>query len=253
MSPEKLNMTALYRLMRSFGIKSGFEVFLNFRLDKLNNIRIPSIKTPILLRSATSDIPLFNQIFVNKEYNIKFAQSPKVIIDAGANIGLFTVSIKNQFPEAKVICIEPHPGNFQALKQNVSFYEDVFCENCGLWNKETLLKVYDKYNIGNWAMVVEENNEEGNIKATTINKLMDTYSLERIDILKLDIETSEREVFFENYDNWLSKTKMIIIELHDWMRADCSKPFFEAINKTFKKYTYSVSGENTIIINNDME
>jgi len=253
MSSEKLNMAALYRLIRSFGIKSGFEVFLNFRFDKLNNIKIPSIKTPILLRRGTSDIPLFNQIFVNKEYNIKFLQTPKVIVDAGANIGLFTVSIKNQFPEAKVICLEPHPGNFQTLKQNVSLYEDVFCENCGLWNKETLLKVYDKYHIGNWAMVVEENNEEGNIKATTINKLMATYGLERIDILKLDIETSEREVFLENYDKWLSKTKMIIIELHDWMREDCSKPFFEAINKTFKKYTYSVSGENTIIINNDLD
>ena len=254
MQSNTLNVTALYRFIRIFNLKNGLRIFLNFKLNKLNSISVPGIKAPISLRSGTSDIPTFNQVFVAQEYNVKhIKQAPKVIIDAGANIGLFTVFIKNRFPDAKIICIEPHPDNFETLKKNVSYYDNIFCENCGLWNKEVMLKVYDKYNIGNWAMVVEESHEEGNIKATTIKRLMDTYSIDRIDLLKLDIETSERELFLSNYEVWLPKTKMIIIELHDWLRDDCSKPFFEAINKTFKKYKYLVSGENTIIINNDID
>ncbi|MPN35170.1 hypothetical protein SDC9_182665 [bioreactor metagenome] len=46
---------------------------------------------------------------------------------------------------------------------------------------------------------------------------------------------------------------MIIIELHDWMEDNCAKPFFEAINKTFKNYKYYINGENTIIINQDID
>ncbi|MCQ4062169.1 FkbM family methyltransferase, partial [Klebsiella pneumoniae] len=73
-----------------------------------------------------------------------------------------------------------------------------------------------------------------------------------VDILKLDIETSEKAVFSAGFEVWLPKVKMIIIELHDWMEPDCAKPFFEAVNKCFKSYTYSMKGENTVIVNNDI-
>mgnify|MGYP000361339186 CR=1 FL=1 len=54
------------------------------------------------------------------------------------------------------------------------------------------------------------------------------------DLLKIDIEGAEKELFSENTDYWLGKVNMIIIELHDWMRKDCSKNFYSAI----KKYKY---------------
>ncbi len=94
---------------------------------------------------------------------------------------------------------------------------------------EVVLKVYDKYNMGKWAMVVEETKTEGNVSAISINELLEKYQLDRIDILKVDIETSEKVVFSDNYEQWLPKTKMILIELHDWMEPACAQPFFNAI------------------------
>jgi hypothetical protein len=40
---------------------------------------------------------------------------------------------------------------------------DIYCENCGFWNKDTMLRVYDKYDIGKWEIIVEEDLEHGNI------------------------------------------------------------------------------------------
>ena len=229
----------MIRFFLRFGLVSGVILFIKFKLGRVKSIKVPNIKHPFSLRHGTSDIPAFYQVFLERQYNIDFAK-PQVIIDAGANIGLFALLMKNKYPEAKIICIEPDIDNFSLLQKNVSAYNDIFCENCGVWNKDTKLKVYDKYNMGKWGMVVEEDVHSGNISAVSINTLIEKYSLEYIDILKLDIETSEKTLFLNNYDDWLPKVRVIVIEFHDWVEENCSKPFFEAINKSFTKYKYSV-------------
>lgn len=241
------------RFISLFGLKYGIQLYINFKLKNLTNIRLPNLKTSISLRSGTSDILIFFQVFVYKEYAINFIDHPKIIIDGGANIGLFSVLMKNKFPNSKIICIEPDRENYDLLQKNVSSYSEVYCENCGLWNREANLKVFDKFELGKCAMIVEETKEEGDTRAISISSLMNKYSIKRIDILKLDIETSEKILFSDNYENWLHKVKMIIIELHDQLEEGCSKPFFVAINKTFSNYKYMLSGENTIIINNDID
>ncbi|WP_170252670.1 FkbM family methyltransferase [Adhaeribacter aerolatus] len=246
------SIKTLFRLLQNFGVEYGISLFINFKLNRLDNLRLPNINSSISLRKGTSDSDAFYQVFVLNEYKIDFIERPKVIIDGGANIGLFTVLMKNKFPEAKVISVEPDKDNFAMLQKNVANYNNVYCENLGLWNRKTKLKIYDKFEMGKWAMVVEESEAEGNIEAISIDELVCKYAINTIDILKLDIETSEKILFLDNYEGWLPKVKMIIIELHDCLEEDCSKPFFVAINKTFSKYTYSISGENTVIINNDL-
>ena len=59
--------------------------------ESVSKISIPQIPHPIYLRNKTSDIPTFDQIFFKLEYDILLEWSPKVIIDAGANIGLAAV------------------------------------------------------------------------------------------------------------------------------------------------------------------
>ncbi len=182
-----------FRLFQNFGMIHGLRLFINLKLNKLSNIRLPAIKSSISLRKGTSDVEAFYQIFVYNEYKIDFIPNPENIIDGGANIGLFTVLIKNVFPHAKVISVEPDKDNFELLQKNVATYNNVYCENFGLWNKKAKLKVSDKFDMGKWAMIVEESADEGNINAIAISDLMNKYSIDKIDILKLDIETSEKQ------------------------------------------------------------
>ena len=240
------------RFIDKYGILKGTGLYLDIKFNRLSGIKIPGIKAPIFLRTGTTDVAMFEQVFLYDDYKIDLSFVPKVIIDAGANVGLFSILMKNRFPEAKVICIEPGKENCEVLKRNLGLYSNAEILNAGLWNSVTKLSILDKYKAGHSALVVEEDAANGNIPAVTIDSLIQTYGLDTVDILKIDIETSEKEVFLKNYEQWLPKMRMIIIELHDWLIPGCSKAFFEAINKTVNNYSYSVCGENTIVENKDL-
>ena len=58
---------------------------------------------------------------------------------------------------------------------------------------------------------------------------MHKYGVSQIDLLKIDIEGSERELFMDSYDYWLPRTKVVVIEFHDWMKEGCSRAVYKAI------------------------
>ena len=74
-------------------------------------------------------------------------------------------------------------------------------------------------------------------------------NVKKLDILKIDIEGAEHELFKNNYDTWLPNTRCLIIELHDRMRNRSSQNFFKAISKY--DFSYSHQGENLVFINNN--
>jgi FkbM family methyltransferase len=227
-------------------------MYLDIKYNRLSKIRVPGIKETIFLRKDTSDVAIFEQIFLRGDYDLDFKFHPQTVVDAGAHIGLFSILMKNRFPGAKIICIEPDKNNYEALNKNISGYDNVETVRAGLWNSDTQLEIVDRYHAGHSALTVEENVETGSVPGVTISNVMESYGLKTIDVLKIDIETSEMELFLRNYEDWLPKVRMIIIELHDWLKPGCSKIFFEAINRSFEDYSYSVCGENTIIEKKDI-
>jgi FkbM family methyltransferase len=222
-------------------------MLFSYKMGRLRSMKFPGVKHPILLRPGTTDFTTFFQVFIEEEYAIPFDANARFVIDGGANVGYFALYIKNKFPETTIVCIEPDPENFELLQKNVAPYDGIYCENCGLWNKDVKLKVYDKYNNGKWGMVVEEDPDNGTIPAMSISTLLEKYAISEIDILKLDIETSEKQLFSENYAAWLSKAKAIVIELHDWLAPNCARTFFQAINSRFSAYKLSIQGENLFV------
>lgn len=234
---------------KAFRFIPGLKLLFQILLRGKEKINIPLYSYPIHLRPNSSDFSTFLQIFVEKGYDTHYVENADVIIDAGANIGLFTVFIKNKFPDARIICIEPDTNNFEWLKMNTSSLKKVEYEKAGLWSKSTHLKISDKYEMGKWALVVEESDMETELMACSMDDLMNKYNLTKIDILKIDIETSERVLFSSNYENWLPKVKMIIIELHDWVEKGCAQPFFNAIIECIPQFSFFTCGDNTVIIN----
>jgi hypothetical protein len=69
------------------------------------------------------------------------------------------------------------------------------------------------------------------IRAYSIPEIMNMFNWETIDLLKMDIEGSEKNVICSNPEEWLPKTKFIAVELHDRRTKDTSKAFFEVMNR----------------------
>lgn len=230
-------------------------LMVSLRLAK--KIYMYGFSSPIHLRPNSSDILVFHQVFTFKGYDLNLGFNPKIIIDAGANIGLTSVYFNKKYPQSKIIAIEPEKSNFELLKINCNNYKNIISYKRALSNEPNLnINVVD-IGYGNWGFITEIDNSTISLKTVdsvetiTIDEVMKENNLEFIDLLKIDIEGAEKELFESNYENWLPKTKSIVIELHDSMKIGSSKNFFEAINKYNFSYKRN-KGANLIFINQDI-
>lgn len=208
-------------------------------------ISFSGYRNPIFLRNNTSDIPTFHQVISDEEYNIDFGFDPKVIVDCGANIGLAAAYFKNRYRDAKIISIEPEPSNYELLLRNTAAYTNVHCINAGIWCRSAHLLIEDN-GYGNWGFQVKEvdSGTDKTIEALSITDIMEKYEINQIDILKIDVEGSEKELFEMGFERWLPKTRVVIIELHEQMRPGATKSFFKAMSNYDFSLTYK--GENII-------
>jgi FkbM family methyltransferase len=203
------------------------------------------IKNPIYLRNNSTDYNTFSQIFYSEEYNFSFVGAPKVIVDCGANIGLSAVYFKNRFPDAKIIAIEPDNGNFEFLLKNTECYPDIICIKAGIWSFSTNLEIVD-LNVGEWGYMVKpvEFSTESTIEGISLKEIIESYNLEYIDILKVDIEGSEKELFEAGQDEWLPYINTLIVETHDRFKKGTAKSIFKALIKY--DFNFSTKGENLL-------
>lgn len=247
-------MKTIYRYINNFGIR-GLLIAIKLKLGLTKRIFIPKIPHPIYLRSGTSDASVFTQVFGSLEYNINIRFQPETIIDAGANIGLAAVYFINKYPKSKIISVEPENSNFELLQRNVSNYKSVHTIQRAISNKANqYVNVVDDDN-GEWGFTTEVKEESDNknvkgfVKTITIGEIMEENELKQIDILKIDIEGAEKELFESAFEKWMPKTRCIIIELHDGMKKGCSKSFFKVISQ----YNFSLlhKGENLVFLNQD--
>jgi FkbM family methyltransferase len=237
------NYTFYYR---KYG-KGGLQLYsnINRKANDIFEVRIKDILHPFYLRGNSTDIHVFEQVFAFKQYKISYNFKPEYIFDLGANTGLASVYFKNVYPDATIIAVEPDPKNFEILLKNTAAYKNIHCYMGGIWNKTTALEIIDT-GKGEWAYITKEVSvaSESTIDAVTIDTLMHQYNIPKIDILKLDIESAEKEVFEGEHQKWMPKVKAMIIELHDRYKPGCSESFFKAMSNY--KFSTRLRGENII-------
>ena len=76
---------------------------------------------------------MFVHVFRWGEYAWEFAESPQVIVDAGAYTGLSTAFFALRYPAAKIIAIEPDEANFELLLRNTAAFANVQAVRAALW------------------------------------------------------------------------------------------------------------------------
>jgi len=208
------------------------------------------------LRKGTSDHIVFFQVMVYGSY--QYARSWKnvdVVIDAGANIGCTANYFTSLFPKARIISIEPEAKNFEQLVKNTAQLKNVTPLQKALWKNDGILDV-DVNSNESWSFKVKESSigikdHSLIVEAISIDALIKQFNINVIDILKVDIEGAEYELFSENYEFWLPRVKYIMIELHDGYRSGCSTNVMKAL----ARFNFSIRltrKENIVFINSDL-
>lgn len=238
----------LKNLIKAFGVKDGLKFYAHIKVNPSGHFYSSRYHREFYLRPGTSDYYTFDQVFIEDQYAFDIPFRPSAIIDAGANIGLSSVYFAHRFPEAKIIAIEPSRENCAVLERNIAGLENVYPLCMGLWNKDTCLEIIDRKTSKNSFMVREVDSGAADcIPAISVPTIMERFKLDIIDILKIDIEGSEKELFEENYASWLGRTRMLIIEIHDFMKDGCANSVFRALSGY--DFSFSMKHENIILIN----
>lgn len=169
------------------------------------------------LREVGSDPSLFQELFVTDVYRdvASNVQKCDTIVDLGANIGLASLYFADRYPSARIVAVEPFPENYEMLRSNLG----------GLIRKGRAGTI--RAAISNSSSEVKfalpedgsfceaQQSSDGEVSAPPINmdELIRQQNLEKIDLLKVDIEGGEVELF-KGPCRWLERVRAIAIEFH---------------------------------------
>lgn len=209
------------------------------------------------LRLSGSDVWVFNQVIISKEYEIvletfkaQFGSLPFTIIDAGANIGLASIFFKMANPDSKILAIEPSHENFTLAMQNIQLnnFTEIELMERALWAaKKNLSIINDFRDKMDWSLRVEEHSE-GKVAAITPAEAIHFFG-DHVDLFKIDIEGGESQLFRKGNDmSWLFNVKAIAIEIHDELAN--RREIMDILKSS--GFTITTHGELTLGINNNI-
>lgn len=205
---------------------TGFYWTLHGKLtgsQRLVTVRGPGIRFPFRIRVPSTDEPTYEEVFNRPDYRFDALRAPAVIVDAGANVGLTSILFANRFPGARILAIEPERGNYELLERNVEPYRNVTPIRAALWSENGTVSLVDPGN-GSWGFMTEAGADGERVKACTLDAVMREHGVERVDVLKVDIEGAEAEVFADP-SAWIDRVDSIVIELHDRFKEGCGRAF----------------------------
>lgn len=172
-------------------------------------------KNTVRLRSHTTDISVLNEILVSAGYDALLRHpwgQPRFIVDLGANTGLVDRWLLHHFPSAEIVAVEPEPGNTATLRANVSDLPVRVVEACiGATARTVTLHTSSGEHGFTMVGVAEAGEPTFEVPVVTMETVLE--GAEKIDLLKVDIEGAEEELFGD-CAGWIDKVELLLVECH---------------------------------------
>jgi FkbM family methyltransferase len=138
---------------------------------------------------------VFINLALDDEYGLReFRDKPKTVIDVGANVGLFSIFAAHYFPSATFHAYEPNHRVIPYTRKNLQPL-GVALFNEGIGRVSGFATIQDRGE--SWlAHTVPVESGSGNVSIISLNEAVERMDCE-IDLLKLDCEGAEWEIFEE--------------------------------------------------------
>src|SRR2546422_3825531 len=139
-----------------------------------------------------------------------------VIVDIGANIGIFSAYAVSKLSARRVVCVEPDPANFHLLSMNLSrnTSAETILLRCAVAgdNGQRVLRI-DKRNTGGHSLY-GQGSRAISVEAITLAYLFERTGVERCDLLKMDCEGAELEILLKAPAELLKRIASMSFEYH---------------------------------------
>jgi FkbM family methyltransferase len=246
-------------------IRLGFSFPSRYARMLFSDVYVVNVRGigPIHIRKNSSDIGVLRQVFRARQYDFgNYPQADRIqkryrhilergkiplIIDAGANNGCSALWFAKNFPNSKVVAIEPDHENCEICRLNTRANSDIAVIEAAVGGTPGFVTLENPWDVS-WGMQTKRVVTDDKVEVRTIKDIVSTYGIEyQLFIVKIDIEGFEADLFSNNTD-WLNSVMVVIIEPHDWMFAGqfSSVPFQRAIAKY--RFEIIMSRENLVYV-----
>jgi FkbM family methyltransferase len=162
------------------------------------------------------DLETLWQIHFHDVYPLR--PSDRVIVDAGANIGLFTCWAASQNPDSRVFAVEPSAGSFKRLQEHVrlnGFENRVVLFPLALSSTAETVWLSEDASASQMHHVSRERTGHAvPVPAVSLAALISRLAEPIVDFLKIDIEGSEYDVLLSTPKAELARIRRISVEYH---------------------------------------
>ena len=197
--------------------------------------------------------------FMNISYSFKTDQDQEKkikILDLGANIGSQTIRFLYDMPKSKILAVEAEPKNHELLKKNCSNFNNILVDGTAISNFDGTIDIGKKTeNNENFELITKDKNKSKEISKIQVKKIdyfMKKYDFKSFDIVKIDINGGEKQLFSCNiFNQVLTEAQIIIIRgVVDDTHVETSQFI---ISKIFdlSKFNLKISDDNLIFIKKD--
>ena len=187
------------------------------------------------------------------------------LVVIGAHSGTWLSDVLEIYKNENILLVEPVPYNIELLKKNTSQYKNIMIEPSAVSGKIETKKFYfikseSVNNLGkHWASAIgsfdkqhilnhktkrfnvkDSDIEEINIQYLTFSKLIEKYSISKINMLQIDVEGAEFEILNSiDYEN--VQIQKILFEFKHFDGTFKEGTKLDSIKKKLISFDYSIN------------
>ena len=173
----------------------------------------------------------------------KFVKSNHpMLFDVGANVGQTVKDFNEVFGNATIHAFEPSPDTFEILKNNTADVKNLHLWNYGVGSStgDMLLNEYIHSNTNSFLDIHKADDKnlkkQTLVKTTTVDKFSEDHGIQKIDVLKIDTEGFELEVFKGAEKSFIAgKIGLLFFEIRFRNSHDDMPKFDELWNYALKR------------------
>lgn len=183
----------------------------------LNDIFVELKEAKVWFGPFTGELASYKEIHRYQSYESyeNFSAGPTdTVFDLGANIGFYTIQQAKRTKQGKVFAFEPNPSSYARLKKNIAANNlaNVMLFNKAVYSRHGELGLESPSSTGT-RTVLAENQPGKRVEGWTLDEIIREHPVERVDLMKIDVEGSEAEIL-KGGKNCLRITKKIVLEVH---------------------------------------
>jgi FkbM family methyltransferase len=159
------------------------------------SVRLGSETCRVALKTRT-ELDILEEIGLQDEYRPADAIPAETIVDLGASVGLATLRLLSSHPNARVVAVEADPVLIPRLRENVSGLP-VTVVHAAIAAGAGERRFY-RSDMDSWGNSLENTSSRQTpvtVPTVSLTELLDGHDIDEVDLLKLDVEGAEWEIF----------------------------------------------------------